>query len=569
MSRIASELRRLRLTWDVWLTAPLLLAAALLCPLAYVVSGLFAPAGETWRHLASTVFPGYLLNTFLTLTGTGFLALLLGVPCAWLTATYRFPGRRFFEWGLILPLAIPTYICAYAYAGMFDYAGPIQTFLRNRGVQSSAWMPEIMSLPSVVVVMAVVLYPYVFLIVRTAFLGQSAGLIEAARMLGKTPFQSFWQVALPSVRPAVAGSVALVMMEVLNDYGAMKYYGVNTMTTGIFRAWFSLGEPSAALRLAAFLMLFALAVLAFERANRGQARFHNLHGRAVRARPRLKGALAWGAWGVCALPFLLGFALPILQLVYWTGLSGAPSLEPGGEFLKPLASTFGLASVAALLTVGAALILVFSSRIHRGPLMGAVSKLSVLGYSIPGAVIAVGVLMPSTTLDRWIDAASSSLLGRSTGLLITGSLTGLVFAYLVRFLAVTFNPVQSGFEKICGSLDDASRSLGASRLRTLFRIDLPLLRATLIGGAILVFVDVVKELPLTLILRPFDFETLSTKVFEMAGDERVSESAHLSLVIVLTSLIPVVLLNRLMGARSPLAGAGNEKPRGGEGTGGA
>lgn len=532
-----------RLTADIWLAASVALVVVLLAPLATVLLGLAAPASEAWRHVAGTLLPRYLIQTLMLLAATGLITLTVGSGAAWLVSVYDFRGRRFLEWALILPLALPTYIAAFAYAGLLDYTGPVQRLQRAWGLAEGVTL-DILNLPGVAVVMSLVLYPYVYLISRVAFRAQSGTVVEAARMMGCRGWSLFRRVGLPAARPAVAGGLALVLMETLNDYGAVQYYGVDTFTTGIFRAWFGMGDADAAIRLAACLIVVTFAVLAAERLQRRRARYQESRSDSRLGRRQLKGWRGWTAGAAVSLPFLAGFAVPMGQLAYWTVRSGA-DLTPNLPTL--VMRTFAVGAGAALLTLLAGLVILYTGRLHRGVFTGMISQASVLGYSIPGAVIAVGVLQTSVQLD----AGLRGLIGSGLGLAVTGSLTGLMFAYVVRFLAVGHNTLHGGFEKIGTAMEEASRSLGRSKLQTLLKVDMPLLRGPMTAAALLVFVDVVKELPLTLILRPFNFDTLATRVFQLAGDERVAESAAGAIVIVLTSLIPIGVLNRLAEKRMP------------------
>jgi iron(III) transport system permease protein len=533
-----------------WTAAATLIALALSVPILIVAAGIFAAPGETWSHLASTVLGEYLRNSALLVVGVGLLTLIIGVATAWLVAACDFPGRRFFEWALILPLSVPAYIAAYTYAGIFDATGPLQRLLRS---VVPAWSErifylDIMRFESVVLIFGVVLYPYVYLIARTTFLGQSRTALEAARVLGRGGWSAFFQIALPLARPALAAGVTLVIMEVLNDYGAVAYYGVPTFTTGIFRAWLALGDLGAALRLAAFLMAFVFMVLGVERAVRRGRRVEEGSGshRPLR-RYELRGGRGMAAIGVCLFPLLLGFVIPVAQLAYWAALTAGRVVNFG--FLRLVINTFLLATGAALLCVALALSLAYAARLSRTLYMSTVSRVAVLGYSIPGAIIAVGILVSFGWLDRSVDELMRQNLGVSTGLILSGSLAALLFAYAVRFLAVALLPIEAGFERQCRNLDEASRSLGVPPLATLRRVALPLLRRTLLGALILVFVDVLKEIPLTLVLRPFNFDTLATKAFQMALDEQVAESASAALIVIATGLIPIIWLNHLLSER--------------------
>jgi iron(III) transport system permease protein len=530
-----------------WTLGALVSVALLSLPILVIALGLLAPATETWAHVRSTVLSDYIVNSVRLVFGAGLIALVLGVSTAWLVTAYDFPGRRFFEWSLILPLAVPAYIAAYTYAGMFDVTGPLQRLVRSTvpALADEFLYLDVMNIGMVTLIFGFVLYPYVYLVSRASFARQSATLLEASRTLGHGPAATFRRVALPLARPAMAAGVGLVAMEVLNDYGAVKYYGVSTFTTGIFRSWFGLGDLGSAIRLSAMLMVFVFALMAIERSQRGRAAFAG--GRASERpllRARLTGRQALFAFSMCALPFLFGFAVPVAQLGYWA--SGTVASVVDASFIRLIANTFVLAGAAAIVCVLVALLLTYASRLNPRPWLRRVSRVTVLGYSMPGAVVAVGVLVPFAWVDHRVDGVMQATLGIPTGLLLSGTLVALVFAYAVRFMAVAFLPVESGFTRICGRVDDAARSLGASPSCALRTVSLPLLRGTLLGAVILVFVDVLKELPLTLILRPFNFDTLATRAYQLATDELIAVSANYALVIILAGVIPVVLLNRVV-----------------------
>jgi iron(III) transport system permease protein len=530
-----------------WTVATLALVALVLVPILTVLKGVLGPGSDTWSHLASTVLWEYVRTSGLLLLRVGALTLAIGVPAAWLVTTCDFPGRRFLSWGLILPLAIPSYIIAFTYAEIVNHGGPVQSALQwlIPGA-STLWVrPAVMSPTGVAILLALVLYPYVYLVSRASFQKQTGGVLESARLLGRGATATFFRVALPLARPAVVGGVTLVLMEVLNEYGAVRYFGVPTFTTGIFRTWSGMNDFAATMRLSACLLLFVFLLVGVERGLRGRRRFDE-GASAGRPLPRtpLKGWRGWGAALACGVPFLLGFVVPVLQLLAWAVQRPGDFTDP--RFLGLTSNTFGLALVAALLTVSAALLVVYAVRLSPTPFLRTASRVSMLGYAVPGVIVALGLLFPMGWMDRTIDAFARERFGVATGLLLSGTVAALVVAYLVRFLAVALAPVDSGFERICGKLDETSRSLGVSPLRTLFRVNLPLLRGTLLGAGLLVFVDVLKELPLTLVLRPFNFDTLATRAFQLAMDERVAESAFPALLIVAVGLLPVSLLNRVM-----------------------
>lgn len=538
-------LRDLKVGSNCWTLATGAVASAIAVPLLVILVNVFGEASVAWHHVASTLLPRYLRNTLLLVLGTGGLSLLLGVATAWLVTNHRFPGQRSFQWALVLPLAIPTYIAAFTYAGMLDYVGPLQTVLRNVFGVTQPFFFDIMTLPGVIFVMAFVLYPYVYILTLAAFMQQSSALFEAAQILGKSRLQTCLQVGLPLARPAIVGGVFLVVMEALNDYGAAHYFGVDTFTTGIFRAWFSLGDADAAIRLCAFLMVLVFLLLGAERWQRGRAKYDN-HAGHFRPLPQtaLTGWRSLAATVMCLVPLLFGFMLPVAQLLFWAWQSAARVLTP--HFFTMLLNSFLLAGTAALLTIGVALLIVYAVRLHGSQLMRFMSKFTMLGYTVPGAVIAVSVMLPFAWVDTKLNAVLRNTVGFSPGLIISGTVIAVTFAYVVRFLALAVNPLESGFEKSCHHLDEASRSLGVAPMRTLLKIDLPLIKGSLLGAAILVFVDVLKELPLTLILRPFNFDTLATKTFELASDELVAQSANPALIIIAAGIIPVLLINRLI-----------------------
>ena len=531
-----------------WSLAALLLVALTTVPLLVIALGVIGPGSEIWAHLASTVLAVYVGNSLVLMAGVGVLALVLGLAPAWLVSTYDFPARGAFEWGLVLPLAIPTYIIAYTYAGLFEYGAPLHDALAAVWPGAAIWRlrAAIMSREGAMIMMALVLYPYVYVIARASFVRQSGTVLETARGLGRGPWDTFFRVALPMSRPAVVGGLTLVLMEVLNEYGAVKYFGVPTFTTGIFRAWFPLNDPNAAMRLSGILLLFVFTLIVLERVQRGRARFDDsARGYRPMERRKLGGRGRWLVFSICAVPMTLGFLVPVLQLLTWAARVGPGAL--GVRFVGLTVNSFGLALVASLSAVLTALLIGYAVRLSPTPLLRLASRVAMLGYSIPGAVIAVGVFIPFVWVDRRVDTFMRAAFDTPTGLLLSGTLVALVFAYVVRFLAVALNPVESGFERVCGNLDETSRSLGVSPLKTLLKVDLPLLKGTLLSAALLVFVDVLKELPLTLILRPFNFDTLATRAFQLATDEQLAQSAVPALLIIAVGLLPVVVLNKLIG----------------------
>lgn len=529
----------------LWSIGIVSIALVLAVPVLVIMAFLLVPTGDTWQHLADTVLADYVANSLLLMLGVAAGSLILGVGTAWLTSMCQFPGRGLFEWALLLPMAIPAYIIAYTYTGLLDFAGPVQTALRALAGwgHGDYWFPEVRSLSGAALMLSLVLYPYVYLLTRAAFLAQSLCVLEVSRTLGQGPWQTFWRVALPLARPAIAAGLSLALMETLADYGTVQYFGVQTFTTGVFRTWYGLGDPAGAAQLSALLLCLVLVLIALERGSRRDARYHHTSQRhqSIR-RPRLRGTRAALAFAFCLLPLLFGFLIPAGQLGLWALTISQTAYD--ARFLTLVANSLGLAAAAALLALGFALLLAYGKRLHpTRPVTGAV-HLAGVGYAVPGTVIAIGVIIPFAWLDNTLDAWLRATLGVSTGLLLSGTLAALLFAYLVRFLAVALQTVEAGLGKCRRSMDEAARSLGLRPRQVLWRVQVPLLRGSLLTALLLVFVDVLKELPATLILRPFNFNTLAVRAFELAGDERLADSAPAALTIVLAGLIPVLLLSR-------------------------
>jgi iron(III) transport system permease protein len=536
----------------------IVLAALVAMPVGSVLANLFlGGTSDTWQHLASTVLSEYVANTLLLCLGVALGVIVIGVSTAWLTAMHDFPGRRIFEWALVLPMAMPAYVMAYVYTDLLQFVGPVQSGMREAfgWSKSDYWFPEIRSLGGAVTMFVLVLYPYVYLLARTAFLERASGMIEAARTLGLSPWASFFRVSLPLARPALAAGAALALMETLADFGTVSYFAVPTFTTGIYRAWFAMGDRVAAAQLAASLLGFIVLLLAIERLSRGRARFHDTTGRnRPLAGARLDGFKAAAATMVCALPLTFGFLLPALllgrlALAHNTSVATDEYMaESAGQlaqrFFGLAGNSFLLASVTAVLAVALALLLAYGARVWKGWLFDGVNRLVSLGYAVPGSVIAVGVLIPVTRLDNWLAGQWLTWFGNNPGLLITGGIAALVYAYLVRLLAVALQTVQAGLGKVTYSMDDAARSLGLGQGATLWRVHAPLLRGSLFTAGLLVFVDVMKELPATLVMRPFNLDTLATQTYTLAADERLAEAALPALAIVVVGLLPLIVMSR-------------------------
>ena len=535
-----------------WSELAIFVALLVSVPVAVVFAFVFVPAGEVWRHLADTVLADYVVNSLWLIFGVGIGTFVIGTGTAWLVTMCRFPGRALLEWGLLLPLAVPSYAIAYSYAGLFDFAGPVQSGLRDwfGWSRGDYWFPNIRSVGGAATVLAFVLYPYVYMLARAAFLEQSVCVIEIGRTLGRGPWRSFTSIALPLARPAIATGLALALMETLSDFGAVQHFGVATFTTGIFRTWFGLGDPSAAAQLAAILLAFVLVLLVGERLTRGRAQFHHTS-RRYRELPRyhLRGGMAALAVLACALPIALGFLLPGGQLLAWIGEGSGESA--GGGLWWHAANSLMLSAAAAAIAVAVALLLAYGVRLNANPVARAATRVAGLGYAVPGSVIAVGVLIPLAWIDNSLDAWLRSEFGVSSGLLLSGTIFAMLFAYVVRFLAVSLNTVEASLAKVTPAMDGVARTLGMGPALTVARVHAPIIAPSLMTAALLVFVDVMKELPVTLILRPFDFNTLAVRAFELASDEQLRAAAAPALAIVAAGLVPVVLLSLTISRARP------------------
>lgn len=556
-------LQRLLHSWSTrshapgWsLTAGLVLAVVALPVAAVLYLATTAPEND-WPHLFSSVLPSALKNTLLLTFGTGLLTLVAGTGTAWLVTMYRFPGRAALDRLLVLPLAIPTYIAAYCYGDLLDFAGPVQSGLRSLfgWTARDYWFPDVRSLGGAVLIMSAVLYPYVYLAARATFVQQSVCALEVARTLGRTSMGTFWAVALPLARPALAAGAALVAMETLNDLGAVQHLGVETLSASIYTTWLQRSNLGGAAQLATVMLGLIFVLLAAERIARGGAKVHHTTGR-YRAIPfqDIEGWRGYAAAALCSLPFIAGFVVPFLLLGRFA--IGHFSVAIEGGFLKAAWNSMFLATLAAAVAVALGLLISYAPRVARTSFTGAAAQISGFGYALPGAVLALGVLIPLAALDNSVDAVARNIFGVSTGLILSGSVAALVYAYVIRFLAVARGGIEAGLERISPNLDAAARALGETAASALWRIHLPLLMPALGAAGLLVFVDALKELPATLLLRPFNFETLATHVYAFAALEQVESGALGALTIVLAGLVPLVVLHRtIAGGRAGGSGA--------------
>lgn len=549
---LSQQNSRISLAWsnlarfrpDVWFLGALAIAAVVVAPMLAVLWIALHPTENIWPHLMSTVLPRYLATTLLLMAGVGGLAAAMGTGAAWLVTMYRFPGRGWLTHALLFPLAIPAYVGAYALVDFLDYSGGLQTAMRAAFGWRDArdyWFPEIRSEWAAILVLAAALYPYVYLLTRQALREQSGGIYEVARALGLNGWGVFWRLGLPLARPAIAAGVALALMETVADFGTVQHFGVQTLTTGVFSTWLNGGNAGGAAQISGVILTLILLLVAMERISRRNARFH----RPSRA-PRpvtavdLKGLRGWTATGLCLLPFALGFVLPVGVMASYGLRKPAVWLEPG--LAAAAVNTIVVGGTAAVLTVGAALFLVYGVRMAGRGLARFVLPVTTLGYAAPGAVLAVGILVPLAALDHRLADAVLAVTGHDPGLMLTGTSAAIVLSYVVRFFGIAQGALDAAFGRISPSLPMAARSLGQSAGGALRRVYLPLMRGSVASALLVVFVDCVKELPATLLLRPFNFNTLSTRVYELASLERLGEAAPAALVVVALGLLAVGLL---------------------------
>ncbi len=529
-----------------WTVLTISIALLVGIPVFTVAANLFVPSGDVWQHLASTVLPDYVINSIWLMLGVGTGVFILGVGTAWLVTMCRFPGSKWFNWMLILPMAVPAYLMAYTYTDFLAFTGPFQSLIRDLtgwGL-GDYWFPNVRSISGAILMMSFVFFPYVYLLTRAAFLEQSSSLLEASRSLGATPLQSFYKIALPLARPSIAAGMALALMETLNDFGTVDYFGVQTFTTGIYRTWFGLGERAAAAQLAGFLLIFILFLILLERWSRNNMNMkQSSSGRYKRLSIyQLSGWKAWASTLFCSIPVLVGFLIPTAILVDMMIANFEAAVD--SRFLQFSLNTIFVALIAGVIALLVALIMAYGVRLNPNFFTKASTRIGSMGYAIPGSVIAVGILIPFGWMDNTIDGWLRATFGISSGLLLSGTIFALIFAYVVRFLAVAFNTVEASLGKITPSMDEAAEGMGYGFGKTLGKVHIPMISGSLFAAIMLVIVDVIKELPATLIVRPFNFDTLAVQVYRLASDERLAESSGAALAIILVGLVPVFILSK-------------------------
>ena len=527
-----------------WFLSVFIIAALIILPLLIVLQFNLHARSDTWQHLIDYLLWDYVKNSILLGLGVAFGTFIIGVPAACICALYRFPGKGLIELLLLLPLSMPAYIIAYTYTGMLEVGGPVQQLLRDSFDLSYGeyWFPEIRSLEGAIVMFSFVLYPYVFLLTRSSLLNQSANIVDAARLLGASRWQCYSSVILPLARPSIAAGVILVLMETLADYGTVQYFGISTFTTGIFRTWFGYGEAVTAAQLSSLLMAAVFMLFLVEKYLRGRIRFNgNTSAERSREALTLHGKAAAAAISLCLIPAIFGFIIPLRQLISWAIETADEMLD--AHFWQLTWNSLLLAISAAALTLVIATILAYARRISKSTLLKSMINLCAMGYAVPGTVIAVGAIILLSSVDNWLIDTLREQFSIESGLLLTGTIFALVFAHTVRFLSLALQTVDASLSKISHSIDEASRLLGNSIGQTLRRIHVPLIGGGLLSAALLVFVEVMKELPATLIMRPFNFNTLAVRAYELASDERLADASTAALAIVMTGIIPVILLN--------------------------
>ena len=542
---VASPLRaRARWRIDLWGAGAILIAILVAAPILTVIALAVTDSSDIWQHLWSTVLGLYVERTVTLMLGVGIGTLVIGTGTAWLVTMCRFPGSRIFEWALLLPLAVPSYVLAFVVTDQLEYAGTVQSTLRDVfgwTRPQDYWFPEIRSMGGAITVMTLVLYPYVYLLARAAFLEQSVCVLEVSRTLGKTAWSSFLRVALPLARPSIVVGVTLVLMEVINDFGTVDYFAVRTFTAGIFDVWLNMNSIQGAAQLSSILLLVVLVLIVTERAARRGRRFHHTSSK-YSALPsyRLRGLNAVFAIIACTLPVLLGFVLPSSVLASYALDFYEQTLS--ADYLTYVANSLTLSASAAVLAVVIGLFLAYAVRLSRGPWVKIAARTASIGYAVPGAILAVGVLWPTGAVDQALSSLGGHF-GITMGAVFIGTIAPVVYGYLVRFLALSYGTAEASLDRITPSMDGAARTLGANPMSALSRVHFPMMRGSLITAGILVFVDCMKELPLTIILRPFNFDTLATFVYQYASDELLEESALGALTIVGAGIIPVILLS--------------------------
>lgn len=525
-----------------WRYIPVIVAILVLIPVGTVMLSFLSPAGEIWQHLVETTLSRLLLNSFWLALGVATCSAALGVSLAWFTAVYDFPGRKIFSWGLLLPLAFPAYVLAFVTLGLFDFTGPVQTSLRSWFGTEPFWFPNIRSRMGVIIVMTLAFYPYVYLLARNAFLTQGKRSLEAAQSLGLNSAQGFFKVALPMARPWIASGVMLVLMETLADFGTVAVFNYDTFTTAIYKAWFSMFSLSAASQLASLLIIIIFVLIVIEQKFRSRIRYAETKQSSRMAPIILTGWKSWAVAGLASATLFFAFLLPITQLFIWAIDSFAEEFNQ--RYLGFLWHSLTLSGLSALLICVISTLMIYSVRRHPDMVSRMAVRIATIGYALPGVVLAVGIYIPLAWVDNWFSQMAMQLFSIETGFLFQGTFVVMLIAYMTRFMAVGYNPIDSAMQRVTFSIDEASMGLGVSGWGMLQKVHLPILKGGIFTAATLVFVDVMKEMPITLMTRPFGWDTLSVRIFEMTSEGEWEQAALPAVVLVLTGLIPIIMLTR-------------------------
>ena len=525
-----------------WRYIPVIVAILVLIPVGTVMLSFLSPAGEIWQHLVETTLSRLLLNSFWLALGVATFSAVLGVSLAWFTAVYDFPGRKIFSWGLLLPLAFPAYVLAFVTLGLFDFTGPVQTSLRSWFGAELFWFPNIRSRMGVIIVMTLAFYPYVYLLARNAFLTQGKRSLEAAQSLGLNSAQGFFKVALPMARPWIASGVMLVLMETLADFGTVAVFNYDTFTTAIYKAWFSMFSLSAASQLASLLIIIIFVLIVIEQKFRSRIRYAETKQSSRMAPIILTGWKSWAVAGLASATLFFAFLLPITQLFIWAIDSFAEEFNQ--RYLGFLWHSLTLSGLSALLICVISTLMIYSVRRHPDMVSRIAVRIATIGYALPGVVLAVGIYIPLAWVDNWFSQMAMQLFSIETGFLFQGTFVVMLIAYMTRFMAIGYNPIDSAMQRVTFSIDEASMGLGVSGWGMLQKVHLPILKGGIFTAATLVFVDVMKEMPITLMTRPFGWDTLSVRIFEMTSEGEWEQAALPAVVLVLTGLIPIIMLTR-------------------------
>jgi iron(III) transport system permease protein len=546
---------RSRIRTNPWKIGAAAIAGVAMLPVLTIFWLAFFPSENIWPHLISTSLPRYLSNTIILMAGVGVSVFLTGVSTAYLVSTYTFPLSKYFEWLLLLPLAVPAYVIAYLYTDLLEFAGPVQGMLRGVfgwELARDYWFPNVRSMGGAIMLMGLVLYPYVYLMARASFLEQSPHLLDVSRLMGRSHFNTFLFVSLPIARPGIAIGVALALMETLNDFGTVDYFAVHTLTAGLFDVWLNMNNLGGAAQIAIIMLTFVLLLIGLEYAGRRRIGFYQSTGRfTTRGKIPLDSTAKWIAFLLCFLPVFAGFVVPLVMLINY-GITYFDNSWTSA-FREYALNSVSVSLTASICCIVIAVFVSYAKRIDTGIWSGNASRLASMGYAVPGAVLAVGVIIPLASLDNAVDGIFRNQFGFSTGLILSGTTFALILTYVIRFLAISIGSIESSFSKVSNSIDMAARTLGHPPFRTLRIYHLPLIKSGIFTAALIVFVDCMKELPATLLLRPFNFETLATHVYLFASDEMIEKSALGALLIVLTGLVPVIVLSRTISYSQVLA----------------